>query len=531
MYGELIKNTVRLAENAADDASSQEDSENPENSKTTETNENTGDSESSGETNTNETTGDSESSEKSETSEDTDYTQNDKTYNAQIEINILSRDGNGIVGDNKLKIKDATQYSDDEIESAGNTEIDGEENKSSKLGINIFNINSGKEIEVSSDGEFNTNGQQGVIVDLSNLKKNKKYQIIIEELELVDGYTKALNNLKLDVEINNEDKIIAKISEVTDASGDTIESLHQALARLRKANENGTLTISPEEQDSDISIQYKIDENGDWQDYKGNVEIHSNTKIRAQAIRGEKTSEISLKVIDNIDNVEPGLESCEEENENHDREESITVVLTDDASGIAKYGISRNEEEEPDYIIADNELTEEDIAKNINRHPKLEIEAKIDGICQNGTYYIWILDSAGNCAKEEVEITKVEEVNVAKIVKAEGYEKLEGTEYKSLYDAIAACPEGSSATILLLDDIYNESNVIDNKDITLNLGGHKLNSRSKNKPTLTVNEESTLTVTNVDDEGVTKTDGLISSENTCAIYVKDSASFTLRSFR
>ena len=454
MYGELIKNTIRLAENAEDSASSgeidtNENAGDPANSKETDTNETTGNPESSGENDTDETTGNPESSEKNETSEDTNYTQNEKTYNAQIEINILSKDGNGIVGNNKLRIVDDTQYSDDEIENAENTEVKGEENKNSKLGIDIINIDSGEKIEVNSNGEFSTNGQQGVIVDLSNLKKNKKYQITIEELELVEGYTKALNNLKLDVQINDEDKIIAQISEVTDASGNKAELLHQALARLHQADTNGTLTITPDHQDPNISIKYKIDKNGEWEDYTGSIKIDTNTEVSAKAIRGERESNISIKVIDNIDTEVPHLTNFKEENEEPVREETITAVLTDNASGIVKYGISRNEEDEPDYIIADEELTEEDISKHINRKPKLNIDARIEGICQNGKYYVWIWDSAGNCAKELVNITKVQEVNVAQIVESEGNSDLNGRMYTSLYDAITASPEGSKTTIKL----------------------------------------------------------------------------------
>ena len=354
---------------------------------------------------------------------------------------------------------------------------------------------------------------------------------MIEELELVEGNKKALNNLKLDVEINNEEKIIAKISEVTDTSGNKMNLLQQVLAKLRKADDDGVLTISPEAQDPDISIQYKIGENEDWQDYTESVEIHENTKIRAQATRGGKISDISIKVVDNIDTKEPELNDFKEENEAKAREESITAVLTDNASGIVKYGISRNQVDEPEYIMADKDLTEEDISKNINRDPKLTIDAKIDGISQNGIYYVWIWDSAGNCAKKQVNITQVEEVDVAQIVNSEGHQDLNGNKYKSLYDAIAASPEGAKTTIKLLDEIYNENNVINNKDITLNLDGHNLNNKGISNPTLTVNGGASLTIINEDAEGKVKTSGSITSQNTCAINVKSSATFIMRSSR
>ncbi len=467
--------------------------------------------------------------------------QDENTYNVQMELNIVNQDGADVIGGNKLKIEDVTQT---------------EDSQASGLEIHVFNISTGEEIQLSEDSTFDTQGQ-GVIVDLSKLTQNKKYQILIEDVESAQGYSRTINSLKLDILVDDKENIIAKISEVVGASGDKLDELTQSLAKLHGADDKGNLTIGPDEKDPEVDIQYKlgevienkgienntevngnvsnddIEEGGEWKEYSNSVTISENSTLYAKATKNGIESEISLKIINNIDTKGPEIGDITEENisEENNREVKLKAVITDNASGLVKYGISRSEKDEPNaYIIADTALTKEDISEHRNAHPKLEDNLEIDGICENGNYYIWIWDSAGNHTIKSVNVTKVHEVDVAEIVQTDmAHKDLVGKTYTSLYKALEASPENSETTIKIIADIYNENNQIKNRNITINLNGHKVNNRNNSEPNLTVNGGSSLTIVNKgENESSIIMEGSLESENTAAILVKKAATLILR---
>ena len=460
--------------------------------------------------------------------------QDENTYNVQMELNIVNQDEKGVTGGNTLKIEEVT-----EDENSG----------APRLGIHIFNISTGEPIELSENGTFNTQGQ-GVIVDFSQLAQNNKYQILIEDIESAQGYSKTINSLKLDICIDDQENIIAKISEIEGASGEKLDALTQRLAKLHGVDDEGKVTIGNDKQDPDVNIKYKygemidiegnanednydIDESGEWEDYNDSITISENSTLYAKAIKNGTESEISLKIINNIDKELPQIDDVNQEtiSEEDDREAKITAKIKDNASGLVKYGISRSETEEPDtYIMADTNLTEEDISKHRNAHPKLEGNLEIEGICENGIYYIWLWDSAGNHVVQLVEVKNVKEVPVAQIVKTDGADQgLVGQTYNSLYSALEASPENSNTTIKIIAEIYNENNQIKNRNITINLNGYKVNNRSTNEPALTVNEGSSLTILNeAEDESTSIITGSLESENTEAILVKKDGILTIR---
>ncbi len=436
--------------------------------------------------------------------------QSKNRYNVQIELNIVDQNDNEIVGNNKLKITDVTQEDEDKLE------------------INTFDITTGESIENQEDGSFVVQNQ-GVIVDLKNLKKEKEYVISIDNLEVSDEYNLLISNLKLQVLIDKDENIVAKVIEATDESGENV--LDQLFARLHDADAEGTLTIQPENQNPDIKIKYKKENEQDWHEYTDKVQIDENTEISAMASKDGKESEITIKVIDNIDNEVPDLINFKEKNGETEREVVVTATLKDNKSGIVKYGISKSEEIEPETIIkADEDLTDEDIEEHRNASPKLSVDVEIHDIYENGEFFIWIWDTAGNCAKKEVTITKVKVEPVAEIVETsdKNYSNLEGEQYPTLREALEASPEGANTTIKLLADIYNESNEITSKNITINLSGFTLNSKSNRNPTLIVNKGHELTIINKQEDGKTQSKGLLSSEYKHAIEVKDGAKLTLR---
>ncbi len=475
--------------------------------------------------------------EKSEESEDSSETTGDikdvKKYNAQVELNILDQDYTGIVGNNKLRITDKTEYINKENE--GNTDEGSETEGEERLNIRILDYVTGDEISVESDGTFITENQ-GAIVDLTNLEKNKKYQIFIENLEVGEEYIKNIESLVLEVYIDTDENIVAKITEATPVAEGETSGFGEIFAKLRKAGKDGILKIDPDAQDENIKIQYRTEKDGEWNDYKGEASIEKNTNLEARAVRDGKESGISIKVVDNIDRKEPQISEINQVNGANDREAVITAKITDDASGLVKYGISKSNTEEPDRIImADDKLTEKDILEHRNTEPKLEADVKIDGIYENGDYYIWVWDTAGNCKIEPINVTVVKQVMVAEIVETSDEEKsktLNGTQYHTLREAIEASPKAAKTKIKLLAEIYNENNEITDREITLNLDGFTVNNKSTKNPTLTINEGSSLTVINIDaEDNSTKTQGAISSESTSGIFVKENATLTLRNTR
>ena len=475
--------------------------------------------------------------EKSEESEDSSETTGDikdvKKYNAQVELNILDQDYTGIVGNNKLRITDKTEYINKENE--GNTDEGSETEGEERLNIRILDYVTGDEISVESDGTFITENQ-GEIVDLTNLEKNKKYQIFIENLEVGEEYIKNIESLVLEVYIDTDENIVAKITEATPVAEGETSGFGEIFAKLRKAGKDGILKIDPDAQDENIKIQYRTEKDGEWNDYKGEASIEKNTNLEARAVRDGKESGISIKVVDNIDRKEPQISEINQVNGANDREAVITAKITDDASGLVKYGISKSNTEEPDRIImADDKLTEKDILEHRNTEPKLEADVKIDGIYENGDYYIWVWDTAGNCKIEPINVTVVKQVMVAEIVETSDEEKsktLNGTQYHTLREAIEASPKAAKTKIKLLAEIYNENNEITDREITLNLDGFTVNNKSTKNPTLTINEGSSLTVINIDaEDNSTKTQGAISSESTSGIFVKENATLTLRNTR
>ncbi len=489
--------------------------------------------------------------------EENTETQNDNKYNVQMELNIITEEGEAVTEGNKLKITDITDTYEEnnsqeetgavedegigedvgtgENEETGdndNPEKSEENTKKSELEIKILNLISGEPIKKDEDGSFHTSGQ-GVIVDFSNMEKNKKYQVLIENLEVTEDYIKTIENMTLELQVDEEENIIAKIINIENSEEQDIGVEGQFWANLHDANGNGEVKISQQSKDPDMQIQYRIGQTGEWQNYSVEANISDNGTIYAKASKNGKESSETEKIVKNIDSEEPQLIEYNEDNEDKDNESIIKVKLKDNASGIVKYGISTSNEIEPDtYIYPDTSLTKEDIDAHRNETPQLEVDGTIDGIHENGEYYIWIWDTAENCKIAPINVENVVEKYVAEIVEvSDGYEGLLHKQYTSLRKAIAACPdtEGSSATIKIIAEITNENNDIGSKNITINLNGFTVNNNSETKPTITVNGTSTLTILNTFEDGTTSINGSISSQYSTAILVEEGGTLTLRS--
>ena len=166
-----------------------------------------------------------------------------KTYEAQIELNTISSKNGQVIEGNKLKITDITE--------------------DSAAIVRIYNLKTGNEIIPEADKTF-INTKDGTVVSISNILKNKEYQIKIEEIEAREGYKILLNSVVLKVSVDENENIIAQLSEIKDNHNNPIQVLNQVVARLHRANSSGIVIVDPTEEDTDVTYKYNIGEEGEW---------------------------------------------------------------------------------------------------------------------------------------------------------------------------------------------------------------------------------------------------------------------------
>ena len=415
----------------------------------------------------------------------------EKLYDIQIELNKLGTAKNNNIAGALFKISN--------------------NNQDENINLNIYNKKTGEKIEANEQENVQI-PEEGAIIDASNIKKGHVYEIKIEEVQAPDGYKKILENAVVQISVDENENVIGKVKSVNSQtaqdngtiSAEDSEGSKKGVIEFTNENEEGKSIIKKE--NSDLGLQYKLGEDGTWTDYTGDLQIQENTTVYARATDGNNYSGVSLKVINNIDKVPPTIVSIKEKENNDDIETSVDINITDDASGIIGYGISKSNTEEPSYTKVNQELS---------------VQATIGEISENGTYYLWVKDAATNVTIKEFEVTGVKHITVAKIIAAsEGNEALINTEYYTLKEALEAVPAGATATIQIIHAIYDESNVIENRNITLDLNGFLVQSRSKQSPNITVNTGN-LTILN------SKIQGGLTSVNTQAIIINSEGTLTL----
>ena len=97
-------------------------------------------------------------------------TPDDKTYNVQMELNIVDESDNEIIGDNKLNVTE--KISEEEA------------NREDRLDIQIFDLSTGVELEKNEEDGSVLVQSNGILVDFNNLKKDKEYNIEIDNMKI-----------------------------------------------------------------------------------------------------------------------------------------------------------------------------------------------------------------------------------------------------------------------------------------------------------------------------------------------------------
>lgn len=143
----------------------------------------------------------------------------------------------------------------------------------------------------------------------------------------------------------------------------------------------------------------------------------------------------------------------------------ITFTATDQ-SKIVGYGISKSNTAEPTYTTIEG-TTNLTMPYNTS-------------ITDNGTYYIWVKDEAGNINKKQIKVT-----NIKKSV------KLDNKYYATLATAIDAVPENNTEkTITLLTNLSEKVTIPANKKINYVGGNYALSGQINNYGYLTITSGS-----------------------------------------
>lgn len=162
---------------------------------------------------------------------------------------------------------------------------------------------------------------------------------------------------------------------------------------------------------------------------------------------------------------------------------TITVTLTDNSSGIVGYAYSKTNNVPQTFISCDN---------------KKDIKITIENLDENTTYYIWAKDLVGNISEVKTATTSVA-----------NYILNSGVKYNTLEQAVANAVAGD--TIKLISDYTDTSEVIIDKNLTLNTNGKTL-TRTKTiqiKEGITAEIEGEGILTTAEDINIIKNYGTL----------------------
>lgn len=152
-------------------------------------------------------------------------------------------------------------------------------------------------------------------------------------------------------------------------------------------------------------FQYSIGENN-WKvatDAETTVEVGTSGVVYARYFDGEQGFKTTSLMIQNIDREKPVISSAVAST-SWGTTNSVTITAIDigtlgcaeNCTGIVSYGINQSNTTEPTYTTVE---------------ATTNLSTTISNITENGTYYVWVKDQAGNTANAEVIINRIDKIN------------------------------------------------------------------------------------------------------------------------
>ncbi len=465
---------------------------------------------------------------------DSDELEEEKIYSIYMMINELSMLDNTQLAGNKISIT-----------------------PNSELTISYYNAVNGEQIEKDEQGNIQV-PEEGIKLKIDGIKEGESYDIEIENKETTTDYEQTFKKATIGIDATQAGELEAYVKDITkekEGQEETAQGSEENTAIFAYEEENGRIKIKG---NKDVEIYYAIvynDATGvanaediteeQWQKYnpETGVEIEKNGTLYAKSkYKDGKYSEIKSLTINNIDKLEPIVRIAEKTTNRVQDEVTVTIEMQD-AEATEIYGKSGIY----GYAITDTEEAPEEFTPVSGEEP---ISVQIPGITQNGTYYAWVQDIAGNISKEAINVNEIQERYAVVIVLDAPEESIIGEEYFTLEELVGVLEEKNITAedgeiiVQVVADITDESTEIEDKNITIDLNGYTIGSILQ-KPTVKVTSGQVRVVDNKYDiadyiENTARQEklkrkysskaegkGSIESQNYVAIQVEEGATVTL----
>ena len=354
------------------------------------------------------------------------------------------------------------------------------------LEFSFYDVLTDAVIEQDENGNVEV-PENGLKLKVDGIVMGQEYEIAIESKSVPTGQESRFHTATIAIDAKTGGEIVCYVKEFTRTVEEeeiTVEGSEENTAIFMYEEADGKVKLYGNE---DLEIYYFVaDKNGkteaelaevEWSRYNKETQvavekngiIYTKSKYKTGAY-----SKITSLTINNIDKLAPTVEVLSVVENGTRDEATVTIKMSDQEatddygkSGVYGYALTKREEEPAEFV----EAAEEEVA--------------ISEITDNGTYYVWVRDNAGNVSHESVDvsvITYISETGVAIILDSPD-SSLIGTEYLTLSSLFAALDEKSitkdagQVIIQMVGNVKNEGTKINDKNILLDLNGYTVTNR------------------------------------------------------
>ena len=356
----------------------------------------------------------------------------------------------------------------------------------SSLTLSYYHPLTDQEIEADEEGNISI-PENGLKLKIDGITMGSEYEITIQSKGAPEGYESKFHTATITIDAKTEGEITCYVKEFTKTVEEeevTVEGSEEDTAVFMYEETDGKVKLYGNE---DLEIYYFVaDKNGkteaelaevEWQAYnkEAGVAVEKNGIVYTKSkYKTGAYSRITSLNINNIDKLVPTVEVLSITEKDTRDEATLKFSIQDQEetqdygkSGISGYALTKREEEPTEFITAS------------------EGEITISEITDNGTYYVWVRDKAGNVSHETVNVSVITYVseNIVAIILGAPDSSLVGTEYQTLASLFAALDEknitkdAGQVVIQMVGNVKNEGTKINDKNIVLDLNGYTVTNR------------------------------------------------------